>query len=92
MTTWLDKHGSAIGTVVGVIACAISLIIGLIVYQSVTTSVNQTGWAAAANTTMTALGTNVYSSFTLLTVSLLVLAAAGIIGVLISYFGLGQGD
>lgn len=68
-----------VGTLV---AGSILMMVGLYAYSKVSGSIDQTGFTAAENTTMTNIKTNVTSGFDLGSIIFIVLAAGGIIGVL----------
>jgi hypothetical protein len=76
----------ALGIVIALIFLAVVLPIGLSVWQSTTGAISQAAWSAAANTTMTSTTTNIGSGFSLLAIAPLVLAAGGIIGLLVVAF------
>lgn len=76
----------ALGIVVALIFLAVVLPIGLSVWQSTVGAINQAAWSAGANTTMTSTTTNIGSGFSLLAIAPLVLAAGGIIGLLVVAF------
>jgi hypothetical protein len=81
-----DITGIALGIIVGLIFLAVMLPIGLSVWQSIGGAISQAGWTAAANTTMTTTTTNIGSGFSLLAIAPLVLAAGGIIALLVVAF------
>ena len=77
----------ALAIVVGLIFLAIVLPIGLSVWQSTLGAVAPTSsWSAAANSSYASTNTNVNSGFSLMAIAPLVLAAGGVIGLLILAF------
>lgn len=74
------------GSVFMVVAGAIGLFVGIWVISLVMNSINQEGWSSAANSTYTTVKTTIFNAFTLLSVGMVVLAAAVIIG----YFSFGR--
>ncbi len=75
-----------LGIVVGLIFLAVVLPVGLGIWQATTSSFSQSGWTAAANSTMTAVTTNIGSGFNLMAIAPLVVAAGGIITILVYAF------
>jgi hypothetical protein len=82
---WVDSNGNVM-TVLGFILAGIIMMIGVVIFSSINTGVPTTGmygcWSAVGNT----LISNAQSGYNLLGVMLIVLAAAGIIGVLVGSF------
>jgi hypothetical protein len=58
---------------------AVALIIGIFVYSTISTSINQDNLSAAANTSIDTVSSNTFTAFTLAAVVLIVIAAAAII-------------
>lgn len=58
---------------------AVALIIGIFVYATISTSINQDSLSTAANSSITTVNTNTFTAFTLGAVVLIVIAAAAII-------------
>lgn len=84
----LSRKGlSAVGMAVAIVLVATTLIVGVWIFTTVQASVNQAGWTAAANTTFANIVTTTWSSFQLGVVSLIVIAAVAIIGILVAGFG-----
>lgn len=69
------------------VVSGILLIIGVTVFASVKNTVNQDDFSTEANATVDNVEQTTYDSFELATVALIVLAAAVIIGILLSAFG-----
>ena len=86
---YVEDHANVM-TVLGFILAGIVMMIGVVIFSSINTGVPTTGmygcWSAVGNT----LIGNAQSGYNLLGVMLIVLAAAGIIGVLISSFMAGR--
>ncbi len=68
------------GSFIGIVVAAILLIIGVLVFAIVSTSIPTTGISSAANTTINNIISTSYSAFDLATVGLIVLAAVIILG------------
>lgn len=69
-----------------IIAAAVSIFIGIWVLSMIMNSISQSGWSAAANTTYTTVQTTTWNAIQLLSVGLVVLAAA----IILTYFGFGR--
>ena len=80
------RKGLVTQSVISVISAATALFIGIWVISTVITSVSQSGWTSTANTTFTNVQTTMWSALQLLSVGLIVLAAA----VILAYFGFGS--
>lgn len=78
---------SAVGMAVAIVLVATTLIVGIWIFTTVQSSVNQAGWSSTANTTFDNVVATTWSSFQLGVVSLIVIAAVAIIGILVSGFG-----
>jgi len=88
----LSRKGlSAVGMAVAIVLVSTTLIVGVWIFTTVQSSVNQAGWTASANTTFTNIVSTTWSSFQLGVVSLIVIAAVAIIGILVSGFGRAAG-
>jgi hypothetical protein len=70
------------GIVVILISLMVTILVGIIVVQSLITSQTQAGWSAAANTTWTALQSNIWVSFTLMVIIPVIIGAVAILGYL----------
>jgi len=81
------KGLSAVGMAVAIVLVATTLIVGVWIFTTVQSSVNQAGWSASANSTFTNIVATTWSSFQLGVVSLIVIAAVAIIGILVAGFG-----
>lgn len=69
------------------VVSGILLIIGVVVFAKVRGTIDQTDMSADANATIDSVESTTYDAFQLTTVAMIVLAAAVIIGILISAFG-----
>ena len=78
-----SRKGMVSGAVMSVITAAIVIFIGIWVISQVINSITQTGWSTTANTTYANVQTTMWNSIQLLSVGLIVLAAA----VILAYFG-----
>ena len=88
----LSRKGlSAVGMAVAIVLVSTTLIVGVWIFTTVQSSVNQAGWTTSANTTFTNIVSTTWSSFQLGVVSLIVIAAVAIIGILVSGFGRAAG-
>jgi len=84
------RFGQSVGLkelIATLVVSGVLLIIGVVVFAKVKASINTSDLTADANSTMTQVETTTYDAFELATVALIVLAAAVIIGILISAFG-----
>ena len=79
--------GGVVGMVLTVIVAAIAILIGIIVYANVSSSMPTTGLDNETQQMIANLNTNVNSSFTLLAVGIIVLAASFILTVLFVSLG-----
>jgi len=70
------------GIVVILISLMVTILVGIIVVQSLITSQTQAGWSSAANTTWTALQSNIWVSFTLMVIIPVIIGAVAILGYL----------
>jgi hypothetical protein len=71
------------GGIAGVfVAIAITMLIGILVIQSIVSSVNQSGWTSQANSTWTSVQTNIWAAFGLLVIIPLVVGAVIILRVI----------
>jgi len=64
------------------------MLIGVIVVQSLVSSVDQSGWSASANTTWNTLQSNIWVAFTLLVILPIIIGAVA----LLAYIKFGTGD
>jgi len=62
-----------------IVVVAVSLIIGLYVFSTISNSINQNDMTATANASVTAVRTNTYNGFTLAAIVVIVIAAAAIL-------------
>lgn len=86
MSAW-SVIGIAMVVVVGVVFLSILLPVGLGLNLNIVTAVGPaTGWSTAANTTFATIQTNIQGGFNLLAISPTVLAAGGIISILVAAF------
>jgi len=81
------KGLSAVGMAVAIVLVSTTLIVGVWIFTTVQSSVNQGGWTSDANDTFDDIVDTTWSSFNLGVVSLIVIAAVAIIGILVSGFG-----
>jgi hypothetical protein len=65
---------------------AVLFMVGMFTYSKVSSSIDQGGFSAAENTTMTNVRTNVLAGFDLGTISFIVLAAGTIIAIIFLAF------
>jgi len=80
-----------IGDVIGVIALAIVILIGVIIGANLQTAVNAMGLTGSANTTATAVFSNFWTGMMLASIGIIVAAAVGIVALVISALGGGRG-
>ena len=62
-----------------IVVVAVSLIIGIYVFSTVDNAIDKSPLSAAANTSITSVGTNSYSGFQLAAIVVIVIAAAAIL-------------
>jgi hypothetical protein len=74
-------------TVLGFVIAAIAIMIGVVVFYNVQVATPTTALPATAQTIIGNVGTTAGSGFSLLTVALIVIAAAVIIGILVRALG-----
>jgi len=74
-----------IGTTLSLVVIAVAVIIGLVVFANVSTTIDRTSLSAAQNTTFDSVVSNTNSGFKLLAVGLIVLAAGVILGILLGF-------
>jgi hypothetical protein len=72
------QTGIAIALIITLVALSVIIPIGMWVTGLIFTSIPQSGWTAAANTTMTTLQSNVWAAYSLSTI-LPIIAVAGVI-------------
>jgi hypothetical protein len=77
-----NKKAQLDRTVLAIVVVAVTLIIGVIVFEEVSTSINRGGWSAAANSSYTTVSSNTFSGLDLAAVGVIVLAAAAILGII----------
>jgi len=70
------------GIVVILISLMVTILVGIIVVQSLISSQTQAGWTLAANTTWTALQSNIWVAFTLMVIIPVIIGAVAILGYL----------
>jgi len=70
------------GIVVILISLMVTILVGIIVVQSLITSQTQAGWSLAANNTWTALQSNIWVAFTLMVIIPVIIGAVAILGYL----------
>jgi len=80
-----------IGDVIGVIALAIVILIGVIIGANLQTAVNAMNLTGSANTTATAVFSNFWTGMMLASIGIIVAAAVGIVALVISALGGGRG-
>ena len=85
------KGMSAVGMAVAIVLVATTLIVGVWIFTTVQSSVNQADWTTDANDTFDNIVDTTWSSFQLGVVSLIVIAAVAIIGILVQGFGRAAG-
>lgn len=68
---------------IGIIVLAVAVLIGVVIYGNVAISMPTSNLPAALNNTLPTLHQNVATSFNLLIIGLIVMAAAFIIGILV---------
>ena len=78
--------GTVMMVIVTLVFIAVVLPVGLSLWQSITGSFSQSSWTAAANTTKTTLDTNIGNGLNLMAISPIIVAAAGVIGLLVYGF------
>jgi len=79
----LSKGGGGHVGIVGIIiATLVTMLIGIIVIQSLVSSQTQAGWSLSANNTWLALQSNIWIAFTLLCIIPIILGAVAILGYL----------
>ncbi len=78
-----DAKAQITGTIITVVIAAIMIIVGVIIFEETSTSINRGGWSAAANTSFTNVSANTFSGFDLLAVAIIVLAAVAILGIVL---------
>jgi len=81
------KGLSAVGMAVAIVLVSTTMIVGVWIFTTVQSSVNQAGWSSGANTTFANIVSTTWSAFQLGVVSLIVIAAVAIIGILVAGFG-----
>jgi len=79
-----------VGLVTTLVVVGILVIIGVLVYNKVSGSIDQTEFTAEANTTVSNVTSTFFDSIDLTTVALIVLAASVIIGILLTAFARGR--
>ena len=88
METLKSQAGVGIKELIAtLVVSGVLLMVGVIVFATVASTMNTSALSASANSTYQTIQNTAYSGFQLATVSLIVLAAAVIIGILISSFG-----
>jgi len=80
-----------IGTTLSLVVIAVAVIIGIVVFANVSTSIDKTSLTAAQNTTIDTVITNTNTGFKLLAVGLIVLAAGAILAILLTFGRPGAG-
>jgi len=78
------RAGSATGTVLGIVITATLIIIGVIIFSNIQSSVDTSGLSTEAQEAINKTTSQTYSAFKLLPIGLIVLAASFIIGVLMA--------
>jgi len=89
MKLFKSKKGFAFdvkGIIATLVAGSILMMVGLFTYSKVSGSIDQSAFTATENTTMSNVRSNVLSGFDLSAIIFIVLAAGGIIGVLLLAF------
>jgi len=84
-----ERQGMAFGVqqiVSTLVAGSILVMIGLYTYSKVSGSIDQSGFTASENTTLTNVRTNVTSGFDLSSILFIVVAAVGIVGAVMLAF------
>ena len=66
-----------------VVSVAIIIIVGIYVFSAFTGAISQQAWSASANSTYTQVQTNTWNAFLLTAISVIVLAAVGILGLVV---------
>jgi len=74
-------------TVMGFVVAAVGIMVGVLVFYNVQTALPTSTLDASAQTVISNVATTAGSGFTLLTVSLIVIAASVILGILIGGMG-----
>jgi small-conductance mechanosensitive channel len=79
-----NMAGKGLGAgVVGIlITLLVTMIIGIIVIQALISSQTQAGWSLAANSTWTALQSNIWIALTLMVIIPIIIGAVAILGYL----------
>jgi hypothetical protein len=79
-------------TVMGFVVAAVGIMVGVLVFYNVQTALPTSTLTASAQTVIGNVATTAGSGFTLLTVSLIVIAASVILGILIRGLSGGGGE
>lgn len=74
-----------IATTLALVVIAVAIIIGLVVFANISTSIDRTTLSTAQNTTFDTVITNTNTGFKLLAVGLIVLAAGVILAILLGF-------